>query len=69
MGQEAEMAQRLRDFWLEEKGQDLVEYAVILFFIVIAYLAFTYNGVASVHGIWTRESNDLVSANSAASGS
>jgi Flp pilus assembly pilin Flp len=68
MGQEAEMARRLRDFLFEEQGQDLVEYAVILFFIVIAYLAFAYNGAGSVHGIWTREGNDLVSANSTARG-
>ena len=63
------MAQRLRDFLLEEEGQDLVEYAIILFFIAIACLAFAYNGAASVHGIWTTESNNLVSANSIASGS
>jgi Flp pilus assembly pilin Flp len=68
MGQEAEMAWRLRDFLLEDQGQDLVEYAVILFFIVIAYLAFTYNGAASVHAIWSKEGNNLVSANSTAGG-
>jgi Flp pilus assembly pilin Flp len=68
MGQEAEMAQWLSNFWLEEGGQDLIEYAVILFFIAIACLAFAYNGAASVHGIWNRESNDLVSANSTAGG-
>jgi Flp pilus assembly pilin Flp len=68
MGQEAEMAQRLRDVLLEEQGQDLVEYAIILFFIAIACLAFAYNGAASVHGIWARESNDLVSANITAGG-
>jgi Flp pilus assembly pilin Flp len=62
------MAQWLRDFLLEEQGQDLVEYAVILFFIVIAYLAFTYNGANSVHGIWSKEGNNLVSANSTAGG-
>jgi len=62
------MAQRLRNFWLEAEGQDLTEYALLLTFIALMCLAFVYSGAASVHGIWTRESNDLVSANSIAGG-
>jgi Flp pilus assembly pilin Flp len=63
------MARRLRSFWLEEEGQDLIEYAVIIFFIAVACLAFVYNGSASVQGIWSKEKTDLVSANSTAMGS
>jgi Flp pilus assembly pilin Flp len=68
MGQETEMARWLLSFWLEEQGQDIVEYAVILFFIALASLAFVYSGTASVNGLWTKEKNDLVSANTAATG-
>jgi Flp pilus assembly pilin Flp len=69
MGQEAEMVLWLHNFWLEDNGQDLIEYAVILFFIAIACLAFVYNGSASVHGLWTMEKSNLVSANTTAGGS
>ena len=62
------MAGWLRNFWLVEEGQDLVEYAVILMFITVAVLAFAFNGSTSVHGIWTKEKTDLVSANSTAGG-
>lgn len=62
------MARWLLGFWLEENGQDLIEYAIILFFIAVACLAFVYNGAGSVHGIWTKEKTDLVSANTAGAG-
>jgi Flp pilus assembly pilin Flp len=65
---ETEMARWLDNFWLEEDGQDLVEYAVILTFIAITFLAFVYSGNASVNGIWTKENTNLVSANTIAKG-
>jgi Flp pilus assembly pilin Flp len=69
MGQEAEMARWLDNFTREEEGQDLVEYAVILTFIAITFLAFVYSGSTSVNGIWTKENTNLVSANTTARGS
>jgi len=63
------MAQRLRDFLLEEEGQDLVEYAVILTFIAVTFLAFIYSGTPYVNGIWIKENTSLVSANTTAAGS
>jgi Flp pilus assembly pilin Flp len=63
------MAHRVHHFWLEQEGQDLIEYAVILFFIAVACLAFVYSGTASVTGLWIKEKADLVSANSTAGGS
>ncbi len=63
------MAQQLRDFWLEEEGQDLVEYAVILTFIALSCLAFVFSGAVYVNGIWIKGGSDLVSANSTAGGS
>jgi Flp pilus assembly pilin Flp len=60
------MAHWVYHFWLEQEGQDLVEYAVILTFIAVACLAFVYSGTASVNGLWIKEKSDLVSANSTA---
>ena len=62
------MARSPRNFWREEEGQDLVEYAVILTFIAVACLAFVYSGSPLVKAIWTKEKSDLVSANSTAGG-
>jgi Flp pilus assembly pilin Flp len=61
------MPQRLHDFWLDQEGQDLVEYAVILMFIAVASLAFVYSGTASVNGLWIKEKSDLASGNTTAS--
>jgi Flp pilus assembly pilin Flp len=69
MGEEAKMARWLYYFWLDQAGQDLVEYAVILMFIAVACLAFVYSGMGSVNGLWIKENTDLVSANRAAGGS
>ena len=68
MGLETEMARWMHCLWLEDEGQDLVEYAVILTVIAVACLAFVYSGAASVRGIWTQREKDLVSANTTALG-
>ena len=63
------MVQQLYNLWLEEDGQDLIEYSMLLSFIVLLCLAFAFAGTASVHGIWSQSNALLVSANSAGSGS
>lgn len=63
------MADCVYRFWLEQEGQDLVEYALILTFIAVACLAFVYAGTPIVNGLWIKEKSDLVSANTAAVGS
>jgi Flp pilus assembly pilin Flp len=60
------MAQRLPIFWLEEEGQDLIEYALLLAFIAVTCLTFIFSGTTYVNGIWSKGSTTLVSANSAA---
>ena len=40
------MAQWLHDFWLEEEGQDLIEYSVMITFIAVTCLAFVFSGTA-----------------------
>jgi Flp pilus assembly pilin Flp len=64
---EALMAQRLHGFWTEEEGQDLIEYTLLMTFIVMAVFALIGAGHPAVVGIWTNANNQLVSANSAAS--
>jgi Flp pilus assembly pilin Flp len=68
-GRETEMALWLHDFWLEEEGQDLVEYSLLLTFIAFTCAALVFSGTPYVNGIWIKENANLVSANSTASGS
>jgi Flp pilus assembly pilin Flp len=69
LGQEAEVAQWLYSFWLEEEGQDVIEYSLLLAFIVFLCLAFVFSGTTSVHGIWAQSDSELVAANSVTGGS
>ena len=63
------MAKWLHAFWLEEEGQDLIEYSLLITFIAIACLALVGAGRPAVNGVWTRTSTDLVSAQTIAGGS
>jgi Flp pilus assembly pilin Flp len=69
MNQEVEMAPWLHKFWLEEEGQDLIEYSLLITFIAIACLALIGAGKPAVNGIWTQANSKLASGNSTASGS
>ena len=68
MSEEVEMAQWLHNFWLETQGQDMVEYALVITFIVITCAALVFSGTPIVNGLWIKENSDLVSANSTAGG-
>ena len=57
------MAQSLHYFWLEEEGQDVIEYSMLLAFIVLLCLAFAFASTASMHGIWTQSNSQLAAAN------
>jgi Flp pilus assembly pilin Flp len=63
------VAQWLYNFGLEEAGQDMTEYALLLTFIALACIALAFSGTSVVNGIWIKENSDLVSANSVATGS
>ena len=52
----------LINFWLEEKGQDLIEYSLLITFIAIACLALIGAGQPSVRAIWTTGDNSLKTA-------
>jgi Flp pilus assembly pilin Flp len=62
------MAHWVHDFWLEEEGQDMAEYALLIFFITTMLVALAMSGTASVNGILGKGSSELVCASSAATG-
>jgi len=63
---EAGMHQFFHSFWLEEDGQDLMEYSLFLCFVALACTAFLGIFHPSVTTIWQVSSNSLHSANNAA---
>ena len=63
------MPQRLHNFWMDEEGQDLIEYSLLITFIAIACLALIGAGRPAVNGIWTQANSKLASGNTTATGS
>jgi hypothetical protein len=58
----------LNSIWLGEQGQDLVEYSLLIAFIVFAAAAlFLFGAGGSLQGIWGNGSTQLTAANSSAS--
>lgn len=57
----------LRRCYADESGQDVVEYALLLAFVVLASAALLFSGQASINTIWTTTNNNLNSAKSSAS--
>lgn len=52
-----------KGFWRDDSGQDLIEYTLLLAMICLASAALTLGSGAAVHGIWSRTTSDLTSAN------
>jgi Flp pilus assembly pilin Flp len=69
MDLEALMAQRLGNFWLEDDGQDLVEYSLLITFIAIACAAIIGAGRPATSAIWLGANSQLHTANTVAAGS
>ncbi|MGD0497733.1 MAG: Flp family type IVb pilin [Bryobacteraceae bacterium] len=59
---------RVVAFWLEEDGQDLIEYSLLIVFIAMACLALLGGGHNAVNGIWQVNTNHLNSAAQVAAG-
>jgi Flp pilus assembly pilin Flp len=57
----------MRRFLLEEEGQDLVEYTLLLAFVVLASAALFIGAGGQLTGIWSLANSQLVNANAAAS--
>ena len=55
-------------FWREETGQDLIEYTLLMTFIVLATFAFIGGGRPMVNAIWGTANTRLDTANHFAGG-
>jgi Flp pilus assembly pilin Flp len=54
-------------FVKEERGQDLIEYTLLMAFIALASAAIFIGAGSSVNGIWKTASNQLANAATSAS--
>lgn len=57
----------LISFLRDERGQDLIEYTLLLAFVCLASAALFLSAGGSVGGIWTTANSDLTIANTSAS--
>lgn len=58
---------RMRGRWAEDHGQDLIEYTLLLAFVVLASAALYIASGGSISMIWNTASGQLTSAVSASS--
>jgi Flp pilus assembly pilin Flp len=56
----------LNNFLLDENGQDMVEYTLLLAFVALAAGAAYVTIGHQVSGIWSKAQNDITSADAAA---
>jgi len=57
-----------RNVWRDQEGQDIIEYTLLMFFIVIACISVFGNGQPAVKGIWDANTNRLAQASMAVVG-
>ena len=57
----------LRNFWMAEEGQDLIEYTLLMAFVALASAALFLSAGKSVKGIWSSSNSQLTAANTNAS--
>ena len=62
------MSEWLRRFWHRRRGQDIIEYSLLITFIAIACMWFVGAGRDPVNGIWTTANTHITAANTAANG-
>ena len=55
----------LRNVWIDEGGQDLIEYTLLMAFVALASAALFLGAGNSIVGIWTSTNNQLSAANAA----
>jgi Flp pilus assembly pilin Flp len=56
----------LRNFWIDDRGQDLIEYTLLMAFVALASAALFLGAGNSIMGIWTSTNTQLSAANAAA---
>ena len=52
---------------MDEQGQDLIEYTLLMAFVALASAALFLGAGGSIKGIWSTTNSQLVAANSSAS--
>ncbi|MBZ5619807.1 MAG: Flp family type IVb pilin [Acidobacteriia bacterium] len=57
----------LRNLWTDERGQDLVEYTLLLAFVALASAALFIGAGGSINTIWTATNTQLAAAATSAS--
>jgi Flp pilus assembly pilin Flp len=55
----------LRNLWIGEAGQDLIEYTLLMAFVALASAALFLGAGNSIMGIWTSTNAQLSAANAA----
>ncbi len=60
-------ARALRAFWLEEEGQDLVEYSLLIACLALATVGMITDVKVETKDIWSTLNSTLISGSSAAS--
>jgi len=61
------MTNFLRNFWIDDQGQDLIEYTLLMAFVALASAALFISSGSSVSKIWSSTNTQLSAAASAAS--
>jgi Flp pilus assembly pilin Flp len=56
----------LRNFRIDDSGQDLIEYTLLMAFVALASAALFLGAGNSIKGIWTSTNAQLSAANAAA---
>jgi len=57
----------LSSFWKDEKGQDLIEYTLLMAFVALASAVLFIGAGGSIQGIWSTTNSQLAAANASAS--
>ena len=60
------MRKTIGHFWLDENGQDLIEYTLLLAFVALVAAAIFIGAGQSASSIWTIANNHLTNAKAAA---
>jgi Flp pilus assembly pilin Flp len=61
------MTELLKNFWLEEQGQDLIEYTLLLAFVCLVAAAIFIQAGQNTASIWSITNTHLTNAATAAS--
>ncbi len=57
----------IKAFWTDDRGQDLIEYTLLMAFVALASAALFIGAGQSICGIWSTSNSQLSIANTTAS--